>query len=131
MKTHSALNVGVYPPPKTSLITSNPILSTLKKKRFIVTINDTDILWLILRQLFFYGVQSCSCWQCWSRSSETPERDQSNFDNRMLLPPMVKLSICCRSLVATWALAPLIVTKMVTNKGARGHVNMSTVKISL
>ena len=30
----------------------------------------------------------------------------------MLLPPMVKLSNCCRSLVATWALAPLFVTKM-------------------
>ena len=30
-----------------------------------------------------------------------------------MFPPMVKLSICCRSRNATWALAPLFVTKMV------------------
>ena len=33
----------------------------------------------------------------------------------VLFPPMVKLSICCHIRVATWALAPLFVTKMLVS----------------
>ena len=57
-----------------------------------------------------------------------------------MLPPMVKLSICCRSRVATWALAPLFVTKMVVStalifnqNGAsiskKTHVTVCTTKL--
>ena len=58
----------------------------------------------------------------------------------VLLPPMVKLSICCRSRVATWALAPLFVTKIVVStalifnqNGAsiskKTHVTVCTTKL--
>ena len=114
--------------------------------RSIVIINDTHVyitkntfgfcvwlykLWWNFRQLFVYAVDSTghrvALVEVGSVGAD-PARLLSGtrateIGWTVLFPPMLKLSICCRSRVATCALAPLFVTKMHVRNALRLNQN--------